>query len=71
MMYATQLNYTDVEYIYVNLPKKKNVHWIKVRQACSDWCMEHDGFGTYVVGAHGVYFSDERDASIFVLRWGS
>jgi hypothetical protein len=59
------------DYTYVRLPKRENTHWTKIREMCWEWCWEHKGFGTFAVGGHGVYFTDERDAAMFSLRWGS
>jgi hypothetical protein len=59
----------DFEYIYIKFPP--GINFLTRREEYRTWCLEHDGFGTCAFGGHGVYLTDERDASMFLLRWGS
>jgi hypothetical protein len=33
------------------------------------WCEDYEGFGSYALGGHAVWFSSKEDAMVFALRW--
>ena len=35
-----------------------------------EWLLNHEGYGSYSRGGHGIYFTREEDATMFTLRWG-
>jgi hypothetical protein len=34
-----------------------------------EWLLNHEGYGSYSRGGHGIYFTREEDAVLFKLKW--
>ena len=34
-----------------------------------DWLLDHESSGHFCFGGNHVFFSDDKDAALFILRW--
>jgi hypothetical protein len=57
------INFSAPEETYVQVPFLTN--------EILSWLETHDGYGEYSRGGQGIYFTSEKDAVLFALRWGA
>jgi hypothetical protein len=58
-MTEVQILNTDRSFTYLDA---------EFNDAIFDWLASSTG-GEYSLGGHGIYFYDEKDATMFILRW--
>lgn len=55
--------------INLSIESSENIRSFKVSEEMFDWCLNYPGNGAFTLGVNSYWFSNNKDAMVFALKW--